>query len=507
MARFATLNSAPPARSPFGIGIKPVQAYTYEGGRGFTPSDPHMELFNAAVSGMLADQFYESGDQRIERLIALVSQCEPEWLRNFISWLRDGANLRSAPIVLAAEYARAKFPNGRDVVSSALKRPDEPAEMLGYWMSKYGRNVPSRVKRGIADAVQRLYNENALMRWDGQSKSWRFGDVIEFVHPTPVGAWQSDLFKFALDRRRHSDTDVPESLTKTERILFLESLPPSVRRDYLPEAGTLMSWERLGGWLPGGMDAAAWDSVIPSMGYMALLRNLNNFDRAGIKTSGLVSARLIDEGDVGKSKIMPFRFLTAYTNLESDTYKVALAEAADLAVKNIPHFKGRTLIMVDCSGSMGSPVGAGKSRSPLTLSQAAAFMAEAIARQCDDANIVTYGNSIQSSHKPVRHASVLRASADRVYRPGGGTSTWTCTESAYRDEDRVIVITDEQTFDQDHGLIKKPVITWNLAGFKAHHATHGQNNRYLVAGYNDTALQVLPAIIATGSTGLWPWQV
>jgi hypothetical protein len=50
------------------------------------------------------------------------------------------------------------------------------------------------------------------------------------------------------------------------------------------------------------------------------------------------------------------------------------------------------------------------------------------------------------------------------------------------------------------------VITWNLAGYRAHHAAHGSHNRYLVAGVTDTVLQTLPAVIAHGSTGKWPWD-
>ena len=65
--------------------------------------------------------------------------------------------MRSAAIVMAAEYVAAGGANGRAVIAAALQRPDEPAEMLGYWFTTHGRNVPMPVKRGVADAVRRLY--------------------------------------------------------------------------------------------------------------------------------------------------------------------------------------------------------------------------------------------------------------------------------------------------------------------------------------------------------------
>jgi hypothetical protein len=70
----------------------------------------------------------------------------------------------NAPVVLAAEAVRARLAAGleggnRQLVGSVLHRADEPGEMLAYWTSRYGRTVPKPVKRGIADAVARLYDE------------------------------------------------------------------------------------------------------------------------------------------------------------------------------------------------------------------------------------------------------------------------------------------------------------------------------------------------------------
>jgi hypothetical protein len=80
------------------------------------------------------------------------------------------------------------------------------------------------------------------------------------------------------------------------------------------------------------------------------------------------------------------------------------------------------------------------------------------------------------------------------------------TNKHYNNQDRVIILTDEQSMDRDDGSIQVPVITWNLASYNVHHAAHGAKNRYLVGGVTDTVLQTLPAVIARGSTGRWPWE-
>jgi hypothetical protein len=396
MARFAN-TPALARRAPTSLGPHPIPAYTHEFGQGYTADDAHVELFSAAVNGFLADGFYDKADDQIERLIATVAKCDPDWLLSFIPWLRNDAYLRSAPLVLAAEYARSGFPDARKVVSSAMHRADEPGEMLGYWFSRYGRNLPAAVKRGIADAVTRLYTQRALLRYDGNAKGFRFGDVIELVHPKADSPAQNALFKFALDRRRHAPVADPEVLGQINATMALEVMPQALRStDVLAQAlldpKVVFSWERASGWLGRPLTSADWAALLPSMGYMAVMRNLNNFDKAGLHAAPVI-AKLSDADAIRSNKVMPFRFLTAYKNLEADTYKVALADAANMALHNLPEFPGKTLIMVDCSGSMFQAVGGGRSRNPLQLMDLAAFFAEAIARRCQYPLIVAYGST------------------------------------------------------------------------------------------------------------------
>ena len=174
----------------------------------------------------------------------------------------------------------------------------------------------------------------------------------------------------------------------------------------------------------------------------------------------------------------------------------------------MPFFPGSTLVMVDCSGSMGSPVGGRRSRNPMRLCDLAGFMAEAIARRCEDAEIVTYDSQPMARARPKNHSGTLLAAMSPNYRPRGGTNTWGSTHAVYNGHDRVIIITDEQSNwgVQDDGRIKVPVITWNLAGYQMYHANHGAPNRFLVSGVGDTPLRTLPDVVKR-SQGRWPWEV
>lgn len=124
----------------------------------------------------------------------------------------------------AAEFVKARLEcaatdaqqpvSNRGVVASVLQRPDEPGEFLAYWTSRYGRSLPKPVKRGTADAVRRLYNGKALLKYDTAGKGYRFGDVLNLVHAAPAAdkPWQGSLFSYALDRRHHPDTARPPEL-------------------------------------------------------------------------------------------------------------------------------------------------------------------------------------------------------------------------------------------------------------------------------------------------------
>jgi TROVE domain len=177
------------------------------------------------------------------------------------------------------------------------------------------------VKRGVADAVRRLYNERAALRYDGLSRQLRMADVIELTHPAPAGDRQSALFRYLLDRRHHDDAAPAAGILPVlAAAADLEAVPADERRSVLRARGPAalaeagFSWERLSGWLPGGMDAEAWEAVMPSMGVMVLVRNLRNFDQAAISEAAVeaVIAKITDPAEVAKARLFPYQLWAAY---------------------------------------------------------------------------------------------------------------------------------------------------------------------------------------------------
>ncbi|MEU2262317.1 TROVE domain-containing protein [Streptomyces sp. NPDC019645] len=524
MARFNVRPTRARAVSP--VRTTGRNTVTHQGGRGHV-RDARSELFLLAVADFVSQQtFHESGEARDDRFRALVRRLaveDPEWTAGLIGWLRGDAGMRTASLVAAAEYVKARLdagatdgPANRQVVASVLRRADEPGELLGYWTSRYGRNIPKPVKRGTADAVRRLYHGKSLLKYDTAARGYRFGDVLNLVHasPDPDKPWQGELFRYALDRRHHPDTAVPPASNRTLCAhRALTAIPAGQRRAVVeaPDAaerlaGAGMTWEALAGWLQGPLDATAWEAVIPSMGAMALVRNLRNFDEAGVsdEVAARVAAKISDPEAVAASRQFPFRYLAAYRHAPSLRWSYPLETALGHSLANVPALPGRTLILVDRSGSMWSRL---SDRSELNRADAAAIFGTALAMRAADADLVEFG----TTSRPVKYRrgeSVLKV----LGRFGdlGGTDTSGAVRRHYRKHDRVLVVTDEQAMYSRHGdpaaqvPDRVPVYTWNLAGYRAAHGPSGTGNRHTFGGLTDAAFRMVP-LLEAGRDADWPW--
>jgi hypothetical protein len=499
---------------------------TYEGGRG-RERDARSELFLLAVANFVSQQtFYETGDGRDDRYAKLVRQLaveDPAWTAGLLGWLRGEGNLRTASIVGATEYVKARLdagttdgPPNRQVVASVLQRPDEPGELLAYWTAMYGRSVPKPVKRGIADAVRRLYHGKSLLKYDTATKGYRFGDILNLVHaaPDPDKPWQGELFRYALDRRHNPDTALPPA---SSRVLTahreLMALPVDRRRAVVTSRGGAerlaaagMTWEALAGWLQGPMDKAAWEAVIPSMGAMALVRNLRNFDEAGVsdEVAAQVAAKISDPAEVVRSRQFPFRYLAAYQHAPSLRWSYPLEQALGHSLANVPALPGRTLILVDRSGSMWAPL---SDRSELNRADAAAIFGTALALRAAKAHLVEFGTTSRrlSFRKGESVLKILERFGDL-----GGTDTTGAVRAHYRGQDRVLIVTDEQYTYSRYGdpteqvPANVPVYTWNLAGYRAGHGPSGKANRHTFGGLSDAAFRMVP-LLETARDADWPW--
>ncbi|MEW9530804.1 VWA domain-containing protein [Microbispora sp. NPDC049125] len=529
------------------------ETLTYEGAAGYT-RDLLSDFLLLGVSMPTEGSFYETADARLSRFTGLartIGRDNPEWMTGCIRHLRRHAHMRTAPLVAATAMARArqeaKLPGyTRQAVNAAVDRADEPGTLLNMWLTSYASaryerhlrplTLPKGLRRGLADAVYRLYNQRSTLNWDSREAAVRFGDVVELIRPAthrPAirGTEQGALLAYLLDRRHNRDKPIPEQLATIRSFTELMAVPADQRRDLLrswgPEATYRlrqagMSWKALTGWLETGMDTEAWIVALRLMRYEARLNNLRKFDRAGIpdEFAAEVAAQLANPDEVERARILPMKVLAAYLNTDSDRWRQPLADALTAALPRIPELPGRTLVLIDTSASMRHEVSDHSSMQ--YIHTAALFGIALAARNPGKVDVCGFADYTFQFHVPPGYVSVLqqvREFTRYIGYVGHGTKMWSALRTAFNGHDRIIILSDEQAAGPGHHSFSGqdpvtihqavpagvPLFVFNIAGYQPSAIPAGFPNIHELCGLNDLSFDLIP-LIEAGQRANWPWM-
>lgn len=535
---------------------------THMGGVGFA-SDPRSELFRLGVNHIANDKdsYHEKGssrDDRHRKLAAEIAVEDPSWIAGFYKYLRSDANIRTASILGSAAAINARLTNSsavredevlssqgyrginRHLAAELPSRADEPTEFAAYYMSKYGK-LPKAVKRGLGDAAQRLWNPYSVQKYDTASHGMRFADLMNLAHFTLS---DSQLAAHIINRRfgNAEDADMLPAMIR-ENISLRKAVANGdvealLNPSRLRAAG--MTWEDALSLAGSKVDKGKlWSALITSgmVPIFATVRNLRNFDEAGISNEAkdYVHKQLANPEIIAKSRMFPYRFLSAIEQLSSYEWHSSLETATQLATVNVPVLDGETVILVDTSSSMDSPV---SSKSKMTLSGLAAFFGGAIAAK-NVGNVRMYiyagdgwGNryngkvtapvQVNKGHSILALAQEMRRRTGEV---GHGTMTGQAiAETVSPKTKRVIINTDGQSFAfnggnptfnswgsyaKSHRDIVGPNVHlygFDLAGYKNFDVQSGARDRsHQLGGMTDATLRWIPAV-ERGYDCNWPWM-
>jgi 60 kDa SS-A/Ro ribonucleoprotein len=404
------------------------------------------QLRRATLSTFLWEGNYtEEGKPIAERIQTLVKDCTPQEVANLAIEAREQMHLRSIPLLLIREIARR--PNNGVVAATLpqiIQRPDEIHKFVElYW--KDGK-VPlsAQVKKGLAAAFEKFNAYSFAKYRKGDKVSLR--DVMFMTHPEPKTSTGKQT-KF--ERRENKDL----ALTPDE-MLFKQ-----IAEDTLPTPDT---WEVA---LSAGEDKKeAFERLLKDgkLGYMALIRNLRNMAGAGVRMDLVADAIMARRG---ADQLLPFRFFTAAQH--ASQYRTFLEEAFIEQMKELPKLSGRSLIIVDVSGSMGSLISG-----QTTVSRAiAASSLAAIAREVCEESVIyaTAGSDLNRTHKtklvPQSRGMTLAEDIWKMCHPLGGGGIFLNQVTRYLQNqnlgkfDRVIVLTDEADMGRgEDSAEKSPVL-------------------------------------------------
>lgn len=211
--------------------------------------------------------------------------------------------------------------------------------------------------------------------------------LLDLSHAPSAGdAERQNLYRW-IKGRDHEPERLPKQVKAHLLAMGVED-PVSMRGTFPALVETFnLPWEAL----PTAANTIpeVWEAMLPKMGLTALIRNLGNMTRIGaIKplsgAEATVVARLVDEGDLRRSRIHPFTILQALAVYRSGqgfrgsgtwTPSGPVCEALDrafyAAFANVVPTGKRHLLALDVSGSMAAPFGG----SVLTCREASAALA------------------------------------------------------------------------------------------------------------------------------------
>lgn len=382
--------------------IKRPAVYTAEGAPAVYVG-PEAQLRRTVAACMLwEDSFYEDGVTIAARIKELVPKCRPEFVAACAYEARTKMKLRHAPLLLVREMARAA-PHAHLVgklLPDVIQRADELAEFVSIYWQNGKAPLSKQVKTGLAKAFGK-FDEYALAKYN-RDGAVKLRDVLFLCHAKPADKQQEDLWQ----RLIAGKLETPDTW----------EVQLSAGADKKETFERLMHENKLGA--------------------LAFLRNLRNMCAAG------VDRNLVDmyTNMVDIKRVLPFRFLAAARVVPQweDLLEPMMLRACDGRDK----LPGKTVVLLDVSGSMSSPV---SGKSDITRLDAACGVAILLRELCEETEIFTFEDKV--AQVAPRRGFALR---DAIGKPRGGTMLGSAvqTVNARTSYDRLVVLTDEQSHDR-----------------------------------------------------------
>ena len=425
-------------------------------------------LRRAVLANLLwEDIAYMDGERVANEIKRLIPLCPAEDVYNIALEARLMQKLRHTPLFIAAEMC--KYPEHKLFVKDLLPKIITRADMLTDFLAIYWKDgkhpICNQAKKGLALAFHN-FNEYKLAKYD-RDAAIKLRDVMFLVHAKPRNQYEQELFNKVAER----------TLT-----------PPE-------------TWEVM---LSRGDDKkATWTKLITEgkIGGLAMLRNIANMQKAN------VDRKTIQDGlkTLRSSMLLPLDFWKAARM--NPAFERDIEDSMIEAYKNLPKLPGKTLFIVDVSGSMGYLTSGNSQFSRMDQACAMAILA---ANQCEDYELVATAGSDGSRRNasewieyPKRGFALAPQIMDTRNRiGGGGIFTRQCLEwckDKFKDKkfDRIIIFSDSQDCDYPEKRIPKPFGTYNyIVDVSAH--TRGVNYKGVwtaeVSGWSENFLTYIAAL-------------
>ena len=331
-------------------------------------------LTQLALTTFLCDSYYATESEVTDRLQILIGKVGPEFAAKLALYARNTANMRSVSHFIASLVCKdGSHPSWlKDFYENIVVRPDDMSEILCCYanlnhidLNGSFKKIPNSMKKGFRKALERL-TPYQIDKYKMNGKTVSLVDLVNLFHPKATDV-NSEAYRRLIKG---------ESLEGTYDAKILEKeMSASCQGDEVDKV------------------EAKHDAIVSvlrgekGMPIMNLLRNLRNIMLYAPDAIDEAIAQLTNETKILHSRLLPFRFASAYDAVnsievsdyqksksssdseivfESDTPEmthenlvdlkhkvlVAIDQAMKISCQNVPELDGNCAILVDHSGSV-----------------------------------------------------------------------------------------------------------------------------------------------------------
>lgn len=450
-------------------------------------------------------------DSEILKDIREVAKIDPEFILKLAIHCRNELYLRSISILLLVEAANIVEckPFVRRYSKHIIKRADELREALAYQMSRFGEPLPNSLKKGLADAFE-SFDEYQFEKYSGGSGKIKFSNVLRMVHPKPKDEARKALYNYLIYPEGH-----PKSIKNRLKYLpILKAKEELMSCKELDKNAEKLAKEAHATWevfvSKFGSTEATWKYIAPTLPVMALIRNLRNLLDKKVPVNEFLG-KLQDKETILNSKQLPFRWFSAYKEIEGNsnpsTGKVldALQDAMEISVQNVPRLGGITFSTADNSGSMQSPL---SQRSKVMYCDVANIMQAILAHVSDDVVTSVFAEHFKVVNVSKRDGIITNMKKFKDTDVGYSTDAYKALMHLNENKikvDRIVIFSDMQCYDSGNrysGTAERSLVaefkkykrnvnpnvrlfSINLAGYGSAQFPQDDPNVALIAGWSD----------------------
>jgi len=441
---FARVGKAPPADS---INEAMGRAYAFP---------PEHALAQYAATGTFYGTFYANEKEQLDKVLELASKVSPEFVAKTAVFARERGYMKDMPAFLAA-YLAAKDVR---LLAGIFSRVIDGGKMLRNFVQIIRSGVVGRKSFGTAPKrlVQGWFKSRspeAIFRQSlGGEPSMK--DVIKMVRPSPknekgeVDKVREALYGYLIGKDVAID-ELPPNVRAFEAFKKGEGQVPDVPFEML--TALELSTEH-------------WKEIAKTMSWTQTRMNLNTLRRHGVledaEMVALIADRLRNLEAIRKARAFPYQLLAAYRAAGRDipgAITMALQEALEISIENVPSVPGKIFLCPDVSGSMQSPVTGRRpgATTAVRCIDVAALVAAAFLRRNTTAEVIPFSDDVVKMSRRLNPLDSVMTNAELLAGlPSGGTA---CSAplrnlNERREKGDLVVYVSDNMSWADFGLVK-----------------------------------------------------